>query len=180
MNIKEAIVRYMRADTELMSVFKRIYKVFNPISSAQLNKSIIQKIFPHATVVEVQRPVFNYCENGLLSGPVRTSIQIDFMQVLDMSRFTAKNPAERDKIDAEIENFDNVVDKFILKMSQLYGTGKPLGMPEASPVSAIRQLILTEELGTQEEIDSALIKNSAFNRKVARFSVLYDPILNET
>ena len=179
MNIKSAIKKELEADAEISAIFKRIYKSFNPFSSAQLNRSIKDSLFPNITVVEVSTSR-EYCENGISQGSLIAEVQIDFTLLINLTKYTSGSKSVRDGEDDAIEAFDNAVSKWKLKFLARYGSGGSKGIPGITPVAAITRAIVTAETGTQEDVDSSMLKgNFQFYREIFRVSVLYNPILNE-
>lgn len=170
-NIKKALEQYILADLELMSVMKRVFPVFNPVSSSQLNKTILKAIYPNITIVEV-KPERSYCENGLNKGFRKTEVQIDFTDIIDVSKFTSSIASTRQSENEKIYTFDKVIEDWKQKISTDYE--KPAEMHGA----AIHQVIITDELATDEEIDSAIAENFTFYREAVRLSIIYNPIIN--
>jgi hypothetical protein len=170
-NIKKALSKYLLNDAELMAIFKRVFPVFNPVSSAQLNKRLLLSIYPCITVVEV-KPELDYSENSVIQGYKKTEVQIDFVELIDLAKMTSPVDAQRDEENKKIFKFDEIVEKWKFKILEDYK--KPAEMHGA----AIHQLLITDELGTDEQIDMEIAENFELYRESVRFSIIYNPMIN--
>jgi len=169
MNIKRAMQKYIEADPVMSNAFPRVYPVFQPVSSNQLNISLLKSIYPNITIVETA-PEREYSENGLMKGLIQTEVQIDFTTLVDLNNFTHPQPDKRDAEFDKIDAYDDLIESFIITLSDKYK--KPAIMAGI----VINSLFIVSESSTDETIDSDIAQNFSFYRKTLRLAIKYNPV----
>ncbi len=169
MNIKKALIDYIQADATLSAAFPRVYPMFSPVSSSQLNISVLKSIYPNITVVETA-PERGYSENGLNRGIIKTQVQIDLTTLVNLNNFTHPQKTKRDAEFQKINDYDETVEAFIFKILTDYS------IPAQMSDVGIQSMILIAESSVEEEIDSALAKNHTFYRKTIVLQIIYNPV----